>query len=210
MILRLSPLLPLFVHAGVMLVAGAVLSTPAALAQQAVGKPAAAAGAVQTPGPAPAPVPSEPGMTTASFGDWTLRCQRLELDGKAGRVCEVSQTMQVQGQAAPIAQVAIGRLKPTEPLRITVVLPVSIAFPSSVQIDSDDKDVKPVDLPWRRCVSSGCFADNAVEEDALKRWRSASQAGRIVFKDSLSRELTIPLSFRGIGPALDALAKERF
>lgn len=148
-------------------------------------------------------------MTTASFGDWTLRCQRMDANGKVGRVCEVSQTLQVQGQAAPIAQVAIGRLKSADPLRLTAVLPVSLSFPSSVQVASDEKDAKAVDLPWRRCLPSGCFADAALDDDALRRWRGPSQGGRIVFKDASERELTIPLSFRGLGPALDALAKER-
>ena len=202
MIRRFPPIGPLLRQAGIVLVVSTA-GLPAALAQSAAGKPAA------PPVASPAPVPAEPGMTTASFGDWTLRCQRLDADGKVGRVCEVGQTLQVQGQAAPIAQVAIGRLKSTDPLRLTAVLPVSIAFPGSVQIASDEKDAKPVDLPWRRCLPSGCVADVALDEDALKRWRGPGQGGRIVFKDASERELTIPLSFRGLGQALDALARER-
>ncbi|WP_271023478.1 hypothetical protein [Rhizobium sp. RCAM05973] len=69
--------------------------------------PAAAA-----PASSAAPVSSEPNTTTASFGDWTLRCQRVGEAGKATRVCEVAQAMQVQGQTAPVAQIAIGRLSP--------------------------------------------------------------------------------------------------
>ena len=209
MIRRFPTLGHLVRRAGVLLMTGAFLSAPSALAQPAGSKTAAPPAAVPAPAAAPAPVPSEPGVTTASFGDWSLRCQRLDSDGKVGRVCEVSQAIQVQGQAAPIAQVAIGRLKPADPLRLTAALPVSVSFPSSVQIASDEKDVKTVDLPWQRCLPSGCFADSALDDDALRRWRGASQAGRIVFKDSSGRELTIPLSFRGLGQALDALAKER-
>jgi invasion protein IalB len=193
---------------GLVLMAGAALSASPVLAQQAGSRPLAAAPvAVSTP------VSSEPGATTASFGDWTLRCQRLDVDGKAARVCEVGQTIQLQGQAAPIAQVAIGRLKPADPLRLTAVLPVGVSFPGSVQIASDEKDVKTLDLPWRRGLPSGCFADAAPDDDTLRlrrwRWRGASQAGRIVFKDAAARELAIPLSFRGLGQALEALAKER-
>ncbi|WP_332696434.1 invasion associated locus B family protein [Bosea sp. (in: a-proteobacteria)] len=191
---------------GLVLMTGAALSASSVLAQQAGSRPPAAASA---PPAVPAPVSSEPGATTASFGDWTLRCQRLHVDGKAARVCEVGQTIQVQGQAAPIAQVAIGRLKPADPLRLTAVLPVGVSFPGSVQIASDEKDVKTLDLPWRRCLPSGCFADAAPDDDTLRRWRGASQAGRIVFKDAAARELAIPLSFRGLGQALDALARER-
>jgi len=55
-----------------------------ALAQTPTAKPAA------TPASPPPPVPSEPGVTTASYGDWMLRCQRLGPPEKPTRLCEVS------------------------------------------------------------------------------------------------------------------------
>jgi len=158
--------------------------------------------------PAAAQVPAEPSVTTASFGDWTLRCQRLD-NAKAGRICEVALVLQAQGQQAPIAQIAIGRIANNEPLRVTAVMPVSVTFPSSVQIVIGEKDAKPLDLPWRRCIPTGCFADATPGDDMLKQWRKAGEAGRIQFKDAAGRDLALPLSIRGLDPALDALAKER-
>lgn len=172
-----------------------LLGPGAAQAQPAATKPAARP-----------PVSAEPNMTTATFGDWVLRCQRLPQSG-AERVCEVAQTMQVQGQNAPVAQFAIGRASKSEPLRATAVVPASISFPSNVQV-ALDKDASPLQLDWRRCLPGGCFADLVVKEDQLKRWRTASESGRLVFKDASGREIAIPLSFQGLGPALDALAKE--
>ncbi len=159
--------------------------------------------------PASQPVPTEPSVTTASFGDWTLRCQRVGENGKASRICEVAQSMQAQGQQTPIAQVALGRLTAGEPLRVTAVMPVSVSFPSSVQIIMADKDAKPVELGWRRCIPAGCFADAAVGDEVLRQWRRASEAGRIVFKDAAGRDVALPLSPRGLDPALEALAKEK-
>ena len=52
------------------LLCAATAALPAALAFAQGGKPAPAAPAK------PAAVPTEPGSTTASFGDWVLRCQR--------------------------------------------------------------------------------------------------------------------------------------
>lgn len=190
-------------------ITGATLSVPPTLAQPAGSNTAAPQAAAPAPAGVPALVPSEPGVTTASFGDWTLRCQRLDANETSGRVCEVSQTIQVQGQAAPIAQVAIGRMKSADPLRLTTVVPVNVSFLSTVQIASDEKNLKALHLSWRRCLPSGCFADNALDDDALARWRGLTQPGRILFRDSAERELTIPLSFRGLGQALDALGKER-
>jgi len=191
-----------------------LVSAGIAVAQAPAAKPAnapapAPAPAAAAPAPAAVQVPSEPSVTTASFGDWTLRCQRIE-SPKPARICEVAQVLQAQGQQTPIAQIAIGRISASDPLRVTAVMPVSVSFPSSVQITLGDKDAKALDLPWRRCIPTGCMADAAPGDDLLKQWRKASEAGRIVFRDAAGRDLALPLSTRGLDPALDALAKERF
>ena len=183
-----------------------VASTGSGFAQNGAAKPAAAPPAAPPSIPA---VSSEPTVTTASFGDWTLRCQRIVDAARAARVCEVAQVLQAQGQQAPLAQVALGRLANGEPVRITAVMPASVSFPSSVQIFMGEKDAKPVDLPWRRCLPTGCFADVVPGDDVLKQWRKATDQGRILFKDAAGRELGLPLSSRGLDQALDALAKER-
>lgn len=182
------------------------MSAGSALAQPAPSKPASQPAAAA---PGPAAVPPEPSSTTASFGDWTLRCQRITDAGKTLRVCEVAQVLQAQGQQAPIAQVALGRIANGEPVRVTAVMPVSVTFPSSVQIVMGEKDAKPVELPWRRCLPTGCFAEVAPGDDVLKQWRKGTEAGRILFKDAAGRDLALPLSSRGLDQALEALAKER-
>jgi len=181
------------------------LAGPAA-AQPAASKPASPPAAALAPA---APISPEPSSTTASFGDWTLRCQRIADAGKTMRICEVAQVLQAQGQQAPIAQIALGRLANGEPVRVTAVMPVSVTFPSSVQIAMGEKDAKPLELPWRRCLPTGCFAETAPGDDVLKQWRKASEPGRILFRDAAGRDLALPLSARGLDQALDALAKER-
>src|SRR6478609_9726205 len=108
-----------------------VASTGSGFAQNGAAKPAAAPPAAPPSIPA---VSSEPTVTTASFGDWTLRCQRIVDAARAARVCEVAQVLQAQGQQAPLAQVALGRLANGEPVRITAVMPASVSFPGSVGI----------------------------------------------------------------------------
>ncbi|CAO4176295.1 invasion associated locus B family protein [Methylorubrum aminovorans] len=153
-------------------------------------------------------IPSEPGLTTATFGDWLLRCQRSNEADKSRKICEVTQSVQVQGQSAPIAQVAIGRVATGDPLTFTAVLPNSVAFPSTVRVLLDEKDSQGLDLPWRRCLPGRCVADAPAREDVLKRWRAAAEAGRIMFKDGSGRDVALPVSFRGLAQALDALARE--
>jgi hypothetical protein len=46
------------------------------------------------------PVSVNPERTTASFGDWVLRCESVGTPIK--RVCEVAQAFTMQGHTAPI------------------------------------------------------------------------------------------------------------
>src|SRR5271163_575119 len=68
----------------------------------------------------PTPVSNDPQMTTATFGDWIERCQRVNVSGESRRLCEVSLTVTAQGQNAPLAELAIGRVKKSDPLRVTL------------------------------------------------------------------------------------------
>ncbi|TNC04653.1 invasion protein [Methylobacterium terricola] len=185
-----------------------VLITSGLLAGLA-GAPAVAQSPKSKPAAEAAPtVPAEPGLTTATYGDWILRCQRLSGEAPS-RVCEVSQTIQAQGQAAPVAQIAIGRLPGQDGLRMTVLLPANVSFPSSVRV-AEGKDAKNgLDLAWRRCIPGACVADGAAADAVLSGWRKAEEAGRIAFKDADGREVAVSLSLRGLGPALDALGKEK-
>ena len=154
----------------------------------------------------PPPVAADPQATTAAFGDWMLRCQRAGEDAKPLKICEIVQTLQAQGQG-PVAQIAIGRIEPKDPLKITVVVPHNIVIPGSVRLSIDEKDTGPADLPWRRCMPIGCIADLELKDDLLRRWRAQAAVARLSFKDSTGREVAWPWSFRGLAQALDALAK---
>jgi len=146
-------------------------------------------------------------MTTATFGDWLLRC-RLTETGKPGRSCEVVQTVMIQGQAAPFAQLALGHPTPADPLHFTAVVPPNVTFPSTLRVSFDEKDAQPVDVTWTRCLPGGCFASLAVPKDVLARWRARDEAGRLGFKNGAGQDATVAISFRGLARALDALAKE--
>ena len=154
----------------------------------------------------PAPVSADPSITTASYGDWTARCEKGTGD-KAQRICEAVQTVQMPNQQVAVAQIAFGHAANAEPLKLVVVLPVDVWFPSTVRISTGDKDPAGVELAWRRCLPVGCFAESAGSDEAARRWRTENGQGRIVYKDGLNRDVTLPVSFRGLAQALDALAK---
>lgn len=151
------------------------------------------------------PVGSEPQMTTATYADWTVRCQRATDAPQAPRQCEVAQT--VQAQQVTILQMAFARTNPKQPYRLVIVVPDDISFPSTPRASINDKDPSPVELAWRNCTRTGCAAETNISEEQLKRWRAQAERGRVQIKDAAGRDTTIPFSFRGLAEALDALAK---
>ncbi len=156
-------------------------------------------------GPAPAAL-GDADLTTATYGDWQLRCGTAPAKDKSvTRTCEVTQRIVLQGQTSPFAQLSFGKLAPSDPLYFTVLLPPNIALPSKVTVAAE-KDA-PVDLAWTRCLPRGCFASVALKDDVLKRWRAHNGSGQISFKTGADQNLTFPFSFKGLHRALDALSK---
>lgn len=154
-------------------------------------------------------VDADPQSTSASFGDWVLRCNRMDTGGQTQRVCEVAQTIVIRGQQVPVAELAIGRLKKTDPLRVTVVLPTNVAFPSAPRIFSEARDTDGFELSWKRCLPNGCFADAILKDEVFRSWRGSRTTGRIETKDAFGRNVVVTISFRGFSQALDALNKEQ-
>jgi invasion protein IalB len=157
---------------------------------------------------APPPPNAGPDTTTATFADWLMRCQVTSAGQPGGRTCEVIQNIILEGKTAPLAQLAFGRLAANQPLYFTVVLPTNVTFPSTVRITIDEKDDKPVVVPWTRCLPSGCFASLAMTDEVLKHWREQTGPGRLTFKSGAGQDTIIPISFRGLARALDALGKD--
>lgn len=155
----------------------------------------------------PPPVPSDPQTTSATYGDWVLVCQRA--GGADKRQCEVSQSVQVQGQPGPITQLAIFTPGEAAETRIAVVLPANVLLTATPKIGVDESDTQAVDLNWQRCLPGGCFADAQLKGDVLSKWRGSTDRGRLEFKDGAGRTVVLPFSFRGLDPAYGALTKEK-
>lgn len=150
-------------------------------------------------------ISNDPQMTTATYGDWVERCQRLDANGEQRRVCEVALAVTASGQNAPLAEIAIGRPKKNAPLRLTLVLPVNVSFPSAPKITAEGGD--PVELSWRRCVPAGCFADSAFDAATLRAFREAKTA-TVESKSAAGGFFHFAISLRGLPQALDALNRE--
>jgi invasion protein IalB len=148
---------------------------------------------------------AEPNSTSASYGDWVMRCQRLREGADADRVCETAQIIHAQDQQNPVAEAAIGRLKKTDPLHLTIVLPVNIAFSTPPSLSLNGKDVDGLTFVWLKCLPGGCYASAVLTDDVVRRWKDDKDARRIIWLDGSGRESAVGLSFNGLGAALGAL-----
>ena len=153
-------------------------------------------------------ISSEPSQTTATYGDWVLRCIRSGETQSAARTCEVSETLVVQGQKEPAAQIAIGSAKNGAALNLTVLLPTAISLAKPPSITASDANTRPFILTWRRCLPVGCFSDVSLTADMLKTLQTHVGPMKLVFMDAADREVSLPFSLRGLPQALDALSKE--
>ena len=153
--------------------------------------------------PAPGAV-SQPDNTTATYGDWVLRCQQ----SVAARVCEIVQTLEQQGQRGPIALVAIGRPVKDEPVKLVIQVPPNLSLGDKVGVRVSVADKDEATAIFQRCLPGGCFAEVALSDDVFKRWRGFSEAGQMRYLDAGKREVALPLSFRGFPAAAEALLRE--
>lgn len=149
----------------------------------------------------------QPQSTSATYGDWTVSCQRLTSStGKPA--CEVNQYVRVQGLKDPVALIAFGYLPDSTALTLTVMTPNNVTLSEPPKAYSEASGGAAIELSWRRCIPGGCFAAGPVGNDALKAWRASREAGRIEYRDAAGQMISLPLSMNGYATALDALRRE--
>ena len=169
----------------------------AAAQQQRSAQPAA---------PARPATSQEPQRTTATYGDWVVRCD-IPPAPPAKKTCDMEQVAQVQGQPNPISRAAIALPAKGETTKLFIQVPVNVSFAAPVRITADGKDAG-VTTPFRRCVPAGCFAELELRDELQKKFRTSADPGKIIFKDAGDHEVAIPLSFKGFAQAYEALLKQ--
>ena len=102
----------------------------------------------------------------------------------------------------------MGRASAKERMRLTVVVPVNVSFPSTLRLALGEKAEQGLPLAWKRCLPMGCFADVELTDEVLKRLRAPAEGPRLAYTDGAGREFAVPFSMTGLPQALDALAKE--
>src|SRR5215472_10210003 len=137
-----------------------------------------------------------PQHTTATYDDWTIRCDKTSTLKK----CDLVQTTQAQGQA--VSLIAVGRPNKTEPLRIVFQVPINVWLPPGVRL-ATDKGSDLVSATFKRCMDGGCLADAELKDDVVKKMRGETENGKLLYVDAAQKEVALPVSFKGFAVAFD-------
>jgi invasion protein IalB len=166
------------------------------------------AGAQQSPFPPipGAPAAAAPQQTAATYEDWIVRCETRQ-GPPVQKACEMVQFTQLKGHEGVLTQIAIAQPAKGQPHRVAIQVPISMWLPTGAKLALNDKD-EGILAEFKWCVPTSCFAITEVKDDVIKKWRTASEAGKLMFKDGGQRDIALPVSFKGFGTAYDALAKQ--
>ena len=86
-------------------------------------------------------------------------------------------------------------------------VPIGIWLPTGVKLVTGSQD-PALAAAFKRCLTNGCFADIDVNDDAIRKLRAMNEPGKLQFKDGNTKDVALPVSFKGFGAAFDALGKE--
>src|SRR5262245_43469914 len=73
-----------------------------------------------------------PQQTTATYGDWTLRCN-AKPGSPPQRTCQIVQVARAQNQANPITQIIIVRPAKDAGLKGIIQVPINVWLPSGIR-----------------------------------------------------------------------------
>jgi len=138
----------------------------------------------------------------SSHADWLVKCGKPP--GSKNRICWVEQ--KVTSEDRPNIGMTVTYLKPTtgEEGTLQIQAPLGVMLPRQLGLTVDGNDVGKV--PFIRCFAGGCLARATVPTDLLKTLTGGSTAVFIIF-DTPDSGIGIPISLKGLSPAISALNK---
>jgi hypothetical protein len=163
---------------------------------------------------APAPKPKAPatvpayrgGLQTLPANGPDMTSRPMAIGTSVASKGATPSAILLQGQNSPIALIAFGREKKGDPLRMIIQLPTNVTFEGGVKTLTASGDAV-VDMMFRRCFPVGCFADATMTEAQVLKLKTQAEPMSIKSKDATEREISLPLSLNGFGPAVEALSR---
>ena len=146
---------------------------------------------------------AEPEQTTATYGEWTVRCVARE----ALPPCDMLQVAMEQGSGRTVLRLSLAHLGERDRIGVQAWVPLGVWVSAGVQIQADGQEVVLAGFGFTRCEGSGCFIEGVVEESSLAPFKRGKEGGLVVL-DSAGSPRGVRLGFSGFTAALETM-KER-
>jgi invasion protein IalB len=143
--------------------------------------------------------------TTATYEDWTVRCV-TSAGSPPQKSCDMEQLSYGQTKDRPFSRVAIVRRDKDKQVSLVIQVPVNVWIATGVRVEIGGKDIG-APTPFARCGPAGCFVEIGLSAEAQKQFRTATEPGRILYKDAAQQDVAVPLSLKGYGQAFEAFTK---
>jgi invasion protein IalB len=140
------------------------------------------------------------------FSDWRLVCAAPPKGGK--KQCEVFQRMtwsKEKGQGTALTTlVHMGKNKDKDVTMIRVVTPLGTLLTAGMAIKIDDG--KQIKVPYLQCLPGGCLVDMVFDPEMMDKMKKGKTMF-VAYRAGNGKDAQLPVSLKGFGPALDAMAQ---
>lgn len=110
-------------------------------------------------------------VTTESFQDWEVRCQR---NAEGPPPCAMSQLITQPGSDQPLMQVILDYTPQIDDPVMSFFVPLGVRLAAGLQLSVDNGE--PIQFPYQVCQEQGCRADAPIEPSMLQQLRSGNTA----------------------------------
>ena len=148
--------------------------------------------------------------TSASYGNWLLRCESRKVEAKTVKACEVSTNVTVKGEngaSGTAAIVAFGRYPDKEGWQVALQLPIIVWLPTGAKLGIGD-EAPLVEASFVACRPTLCSAGATADDAVMARLRSATTDLSVNYRAQTQQAVKVTLPVNGLADALAALGKE--
>ena len=142
---------------------------------------------------------AEPAQTTATYGEWTVRCVARE----ALPPCDMLQVAVAQDSGRQVLRLSLAHLG-EDRIGVQAWVPLGVMVSAGAMVRADGKRVELPGFGFTRCEGSGCFIEAIVPEASLAPFKRGRE-GVVAMLDSAGNPRGTRLGFSGFTAALEAM-----
>ncbi|SDN03975.1 invasion associated locus B family protein [Vreelandella arcis] len=139
-------------------------------------------------------------VTTESFQDWEVRCQR---NAESPTPCAMVQLVTQPGSDQPLMQVVLDYPPQIDGPVMSFFVPLGVRLSAGMQLSVDDGE--PIQFPYQVCQAQGCRADAPIEPSMLQQLRSGTTA-TLSMIDPRGERMDLDISLIGFTDASTRIA----